>query len=270
MNQNIAREDFFITVGNGTLFCRWLKHGKTVSFPVMILLHEGLGSIPQWKDFPEQVAKQTGLDILLYERTGYGQSSPLTKKRGLDYLHLEARQLTLLINQLEIPSYVLLGHSEGGSVALIHASENPVGLKSVITLSANVFFEPKITKGILKVRQKFCEDNSKLRKALEQFHKDKTDQIFYAWSDTWTAKIFQKFNLEEWLKRIKFGILAIHGTEDEYTSVEQLNRIRKFARRPVDTVVLEACGHHPHFQQRDKVLEYIVQFLSDVAPSKDR
>ncbi len=270
MQSQLIHREFFTKIGNDELFCRWIKHDTKVNFPVLIFLHEGLGSIPQWKDFPEEVAMLTGLDILLYERTGYGQSSPLTEQRGLDYLHIEAEQLAALINELEIPSYILIGHSEGGTIALIHAGENPAGLEKVVTLSANVFYESKITKGILAVRKKFREDNSKLRKALEQFHNDKTNQIFFAWSDTWTADWFEKFNVEESILRIKIGILAMHGNEDEYTSPEQIRRIEKSTKGPIQSYILKECGHHPHFQQREKVLKYIVEFLGDVAPSKDR
>ncbi|KAA3638870.1 MAG: alpha/beta hydrolase [Bacteroidetes bacterium] len=270
MKEKLIHEDFFTRIGKDDLFCRWIKHGSKSNYPVLIFLHEGLGSIPQWKDFPDEIALRTGLDVLLYERTGYGQSSPMTEQREIDYLHIEAEQLSTLVDHLAIPSYILIGHSEGGTIALIHAGENPAGLVKVITLSANVFHESKITKGILKVRQKFCEDNSKLRKALEGFHKNKTSQIFFAWSDTWTADWFGKFNVEESILRIKIGILAMHGNEDEYTSPEQIKRIEKCTKGPIRTFILNDCGHHPHFQQREKVLKYIVQFLSDVAPSKDR
>ncbi len=114
MNSKLIQEDFFTEIVSDRLNCRWIKHSETVKKPIIIFLHEGLGSIPQWKDFPEIVALKTGLDVLLYERTGFGKSSPLREKRGLDYLHTEAQQLARLIFQLKITDYLLLGHSEGG------------------------------------------------------------------------------------------------------------------------------------------------------------
>jgi pimeloyl-ACP methyl ester carboxylesterase len=267
MSKNIIYEDFFLQVNTDRLHCRRISHSKTLQKPIIVFLHEGLGSIPQWKDFPEQVAFRTGLDVFLYERTGYGKSSPLKEKRGLDYLHLEAVQLAKVIHHLGIDDYVLLGHSEGGSIALLHAAEHPPDLKGVITLSANIFHESSITKGILSVRQKFREDNSNLRNALQRFHDNPIDQIFYAWSDTWTSKMFEEFNIKGSLNKVKIPILAMHGMEDEYTTLNQVFSLGKAVEGPVEIVVLDDCGHHPHISQRTKVLDYIVQFLSDAAPS---
>ena len=267
MNKELIQEDFFTQIGMNRLHCRWIKHSKTIQFPVIIFLHEGLGSIPQWKDFPETVGRGTRLDVFLYERTGYGKSSPLKEERGLDYLHLEAQQLARVIIQLKITDYFLLGHSEGGSIALIHAAGNPPGLRGVITLSANIFYEPGIAKGISIVRQKFRENNSNLRNALQRFHNNPIDEIFYAWSETWTAKMFEEFNIKDSLNRVKIPILAMHGKEDEYTTLDQIFCLHKAVKGPVEMVVLDDCDHHPHISQRIKVLEYILQFLSDAAPS---
>lgn len=256
-----------ITIKNDRLHYQWLKHreGK-VQFPVIIMLHEGLGSIPQWKDFPEKVARLTGLDILLYERTGYGQSSPLIDKREIDYLQIEAKQLGLLIQQLEIPEYYLIGHSEGGTIGLLHASENPSGLRGLITLSANVKNEPKISIGIKSVMEKYWKNGSKMKSALVNYHKEKTDEIFKAWSETWTAPMFQKFNIENYIVWIKTPILALHGINDLYTSLNQINLLSEHVEGSVDAVVLNDCGHHPHFEQEEEVLRKIGQFISDDSP----
>ena len=229
--------------------------------PVAVFLHEGLGSVNQWKDFPERFVRACGLPVLLYDRLGYGKSSPRKEKRGLDYLHREEKLLAALIRKLSLKKYILLGHSEGGSLALIHAARQPAGLLKVMTLSANTQEEPCITPGIEKVRHEYEKPGSKLKPALQKYHGERCDAVFYAWCDTWTAPFFQVWDIKRELQKIRVPVLAIHGRNDQYTSLVQIQNIQQLVPADKKTIILDNCGHHPHFDQPGKVMGAVCQFL---------
>ncbi len=257
-------EDAFVDVQDVRLFTRKIfpeREEKHTEQPVIIFLHEGLGSVGQWKDFPEKVVKTCELPVLLYDRVGYGQSSPRREKRGLDYLHREEKVLRRLIQKLSLKTYILLGHSEGGSLAFIHAAQHPAGLLKIITLSANTQEEPCITPGIEKVRQTYEKPDSKLKAALQKYHGPHCDAVFYAWCDTWTAPFFQTWNIKPELQKTEVPVLAFHGRNDQYTSLIQIQNILQLVPADKQTVILENCGHHPHFDNPEKVMEALCRFL---------
>lgn len=257
-------KEWFEETGDERFFVRkMIPENKTVAEedPVVIFLHEGLGSVDQWKDFPERFSRECGLPLLLYDRLGYGKSSPRKEKRALDYLHREEKRLQSLIRKLSLKRYILLGHSEGGSLAIIHAAQHPEGLLKVITLSANTQEEPCITPGIEKVRREYEKPASKLKSALEKYHGDRCDAVFYAWCDTWTAPFFQVWNIKPELEKIRVPILSIHGRNDQYTSLQQISNIARLVPSEKQTVILDACGHHPHFDHPEKVMQAICAFL---------
>ena len=256
--------DAYVDLPDVRLFTRMLlpvDAEADTELPVVVFLHEGLGSVSQWKDFPERFVQECGLPVLLYDRLGYGKSSPRKEKRGLDYLHREEGRLGRLLEKLSLKKYILLGHSEGGSLALIHAARRPAGLLKVITLSANTQEEPCITPGIEKVRGEYEKPGSKLKSALQKYHGERCDAVFYAWCDTWTAPFFQTWNIKPELQRIQVPVLAIHGRNDQYTSLVQIQNIRQLVPADKKTVILDACGHHPHFDHPEKVMEAVCQFL---------
>ncbi len=230
--------------------------------PVLIFLHEGLGSVGQWKDFPERLVEATGFSALIYDRLGYGKSDPLTEKRGIDYIHKEELLLQQLIEALKLDSYFVIGHSEGGSLGLIHASRHPRGLRKIVTLSANSFNEPKITPSIEEVIKIYETPESKLKNALSKYHGEKTDEVFYAWSKTWTAPFFQSWNILEELTKIEVPVLSFHGKNDQYTSLRQIENIKRKVAAPKEICILDDCGHHPHFDHQEKVVKKITDFLS--------
>jgi len=255
-------EDEFVELSGIRLFTRKLiPEGQWENKkPVVIFLHEGLGSVNQWKDFPEKFIRACNLPVLLYDRMGYGKSSPREEKRGLDYIHREERLLSLLILRLSLKKYYLLGHSEGGSLALIHAANHPVGLLKVITLSANTEHEPRIIPGIESVREQYEKPNSKLKQALQKYHGTRCDAVFYAWCDTWTATSFQIWNIKVELSRIKVPVLAFHGRNDQYTSLQQIENIRQLVPAKKEIHILDQCSHHPHFDHTEEVLAVILNF----------
>ncbi len=256
--------DAYVDLPDVRLFTRMLLpvNGEAdTGLPVAVFLHEGLGSVSQWKDFPERFVRACGLPVLLYDRLGYGKSSPRLEERRLDYLHREEELLSDLIGKLSLKKYYLLGHSEGGSLALIHAARHPSGLLKVITLSANTQEEPCITPEIEKVRIEYEKPGSKLKKALQKYHGIHCDEVFYAWCDTWTAGFFQSWNIKKELKLIQVPVLAFHGRNDQYTSLQQVENIRQLVPGQKEIHVLDHCSHHPHFDYPAKVVEVICHFI---------
>ena len=257
-------EDKLVDLSGINLFTRKLipdRNQWNPKKPVVIFLHEGLGSVGQWKDFPEKFLKKCHLPVLLYDRLGYGKSSSRKEKRGLDYIHQEEKLLEQLVQKLSLKKYYLLGHSEGGSLALIHAAQHPDGLLKVITLSANTQEEPCITTGIENVKRMYEEPDSKLKKALQKYHGVRCDDVFYAWCDTWTAGFFQNWNIKAELGKIQIPVLAFHGRNDQYTSLQQIENIRQLISSKKEIHLLDQCSHHPHFDHPDEVLTIIGDFL---------
>lgn len=227
--------------------------------PVLVFLHEGLGSCAMWRDFPAQLCHATGCRGLLYDRLGYGLSSPLTERRRLHYVHDYAlRELPQVLARL-IPGqqHVVIGHSDGGSIALIYASQQPPLLRAIITEAAHVFVEKVTLDGIRVADAAFGA--GKLR-ALEKYHGDKTQTIFKAWSETWLSHGFQFWNIEYLLPSITCPALVMQGSADQYGSAAQVDAIVAQALHAVPAMI-EQCGHTPHQEQPQAVLELMRVFL---------
>ena len=259
----MLHRDKRVSLSGIELFFREILPDKqdALQFPVIVFLHEGLGSVDQWKNFPEKMVEATGFPAVIYDRLGYGKSNPLTEKRGLDYIHKEEKLLQKFIDALKLRSYFLVGHSEGGSLGLIHASKHPKGLLKVVTLSANSFNEPKITPSIKAVMKVYEEPDSKLKNGLSKYHGKKTDDVFYAWSKTWTAPFFQSWNIFEELSKIQVPVQSFHGKQDQYTSLQQIENIKKRVTAPIEINILDDCSHHPHFDHQKEVVKKIADFL---------
>ena len=235
--------------------------------PVMVFLHEGLGSIAMWRDFPAHCAERAGCAAVVYSRYGYGHSDPLDAPRGIDYLHHEALvALPEILDQLEIERPLLVGHSDGASIALIFAgapifaggARREVG--GVIALAPHVFVEAEAIRGIAATRQAW--ESTSLREKLGRFH-DHVDSVFAGWHEIWTAAEFQDWNIEEFLPGIRCPVLAVQGEQDEYGTMDQLERIARGARQ-VRQLRLAECGHSPHRDQADKVLEAVREFTASL------
>lgn len=253
-------EKFLSFAGKEVFIKRIVPKNNDQSDPYLIFMHEGLGSSAQWKDFPSKIASECSVNVLLYDRLGYGKSGNISSKRKLDYLNREAEFLSILIKKLSLKEYCLLGHSEGGSIALIYASKHPEGLKKVITLSANTKVEDKMIPSIQEVMRSYEQQGSKLKQALMKYHGGKTDDVFYRWSKTWTAPFFSSWNIRQNLTQIQVPVLAIHGDDDVYTSMIQIKQIADCIPTS-ERVILKKCSHHPHFDYPEKVTALICDFL---------
>lgn len=230
--------------------------------PCMVFLHEGLGSIAQWKDFPQQMSDLSGLPALVYDRYGYGRSEKLREKRSAQFAKEAAiEELPALLSSLGISCpLVLIGHSDGATIALMYASEFPERVKLVVSEAAHVMLEDISRSGIRNTITLF--ETSRLRDFLEKYHGDRTDSMFYGWAHTWISGELDHWDMKEELARIISPVLAVQGVDDEYGSPLQLEWIRDHCPGPVELLLIPDCGHIPHFQQRDVVTAKIMSTLN--------
>ena len=230
--------------------------------PTLVLLHEGLGSMAMWRDFPGRLAHATGCNAVVYSRYGYGKSDPLGENRGVRYMHDEALvALPALIDKLAIPWPILVGHSDGGSIALIHAGAGKRAVTGVVTLAAHVLVEDVSVASIAAAKTAFATTD--LRARLARYH-DNVDVMFRGWNDIWLHPDFRAWNIEEYLPGIACPVLAIQGEDDEYGTMEQMRRIGAKVK-DVELLALEDCRHSPHRDQPDAVLEAVTRFVDRIA-----
>ncbi len=260
----------FVTAGGRRLEYEWVgappgDRGRAPASPVVVMLHEGLGSVALWRDFPAAVAAAVKLPVLVYSRWGYGKSEPIPQgPRPPDYMIPEGRAaLPELLTKLGVARPILLGHSDGGSIALIHAGSGlaprPLG---VITMAAHVFVETVSTISIAKARVAYEE--SDLRAKLARFHDD-VDGAFYSWNCTWLLPAFIRgFNIEDEVARIGCPVTAIQGEDDEYGTVKQLESIRARSGGRAEIVLVPNCRHSPHRDQKEATLGAIVRHVERV------
>lgn len=226
--------------------------------PTIVFLHEGLGSVAMWRDFPGRVAHATHCNALVYSRYGYGQSEPLAAARAVDFMHEEALQaLPSLLDQLAIDHPILFGHSDGASIALIHAGGANRPVAGLILMAPHVMVEDVSIASIQAARLAYRTTD--LRAKLTRYHAD-ADSAFWGWNDIWLHPEFRAWNIEALLPRISCPILAIQGEDDEYGSLEQIERIARHAA-DVDLLKLKDCRHSPHRDQAQAVIAASTHFI---------
>ena len=233
--------------------------------PTLILLHEGLGSIALWRDFPAKLAEATGCPVVVYSRYGYGRSDALAGPRGVDYMHREALEaLPELRAQLGIHDAILVGHSDGASIALIHAGSGRWPVRALVLEAPHVFVEDVSITSIAAARTAY--EATDLRWRLARYHAD-VDSAFRGWNDIWLHADFRAWNIEEYLPGVRCPVLAIQGTDDEYGTPEQLDAIERGVAGPFERLVLPDCRHSPHRDQEDAVLTAMARFVARVSSS---
>jgi pimeloyl-ACP methyl ester carboxylesterase len=227
----------------------------------IIFLHEGLGSVAMWRDWPAQVCGETGRAGIVYSRRGYGQSDPVPDVRGTgrlgpDYMHREAlEELPALLDVLGIASPVLLGHSDGATIALLYASRFPV--TACVVMAPHVIVEDLSVQSIDQARQAYGSGN--LRERLGRYHAD-VDCAFWQWNDIWLSPAFRDFDIRAECRRIEASVLAIQGEDDPYGTLRQIDEIAPLG--PFEKQVLPQCGHSPHRDQPERTRRRIAQFLA--------
>jgi pimeloyl-ACP methyl ester carboxylesterase len=230
--------------------------------PTLVLLHEGLGSISTWREFPSQLAAATGCPIVIYSRYGYGSSDLLEAPFGVDYMHREALEaLPELLGKLGIAAPVLVGHSDGASIALIYAGAKNA-LRGLVALAPHVFVEDLSVKSIAEAKVAF--ETTDLPEKLGRHHVDPR-KTFYRWNDIWLHPDFRRWNIESFLPAITCPVLAIQGYDDEYGTMAQLDAIAVQVGGPCEVVGLADCGHRVHRDQPEQALAAIARFVDEIA-----
>lgn len=229
---------------------------------VMVFLHEGLGSVALWKDFPDQLCRHLKLRGLVYSRPGYGQSTPRSTDEhwGTDFMHQQAFDvLPALLTQLQVKRPWLFGHSDGGSISLLYASRFADQCAGVIVVAPHIMVEDISVNSIQRARDAYLHQG--LREKLARYHDD-VDSAFYGWNDIWLSPSFRSWSIEAELEKVRCPLLAVQGEDDEYGTMEQVYGIR---RRLPDAIVvpLADCGHSPHRDQPSLLIETVAHFVAD-------
>jgi pimeloyl-ACP methyl ester carboxylesterase len=254
----------FVHAGGHRLEYRWIDPESRASStpgesPVLVFLHEGLGSVALWKGFPDAVVQATGSPALVYSRYGYGKSDPLTGPREVDYMHREALEiLPELLDVLSIRNPLLIGHSDGASIALIRAGAARSSVRGVVAMSPHVFVEDVSIASIAQAKAAF--ETTDLPDRLGRYHDD-VASAFRGWNDIWLHPDFQRWNIESYLPAITCPVLLIQGEDDQYGTMAQVEAIQRQAGGPVETVKLAHCGHSPHVDQPEATLHAIEGFV---------
>jgi len=236
--------------------------GTRAGAPTLVFLHEGLGSLSLWKEFPADLAAATGAAALVYSRYGYGNSDPIAARRDVDYMHTEALEsLPELLGALGIANPILIGHSDGASIALIHAGTGRWPVRALVLEAPHVFVEDLTVESIEAAREVYRSTDLKQR--LARYHAD-PDNAFWGWNDIWLDPAFRRWNIEASLPGVTCPVLAIQGADDEYGTLAQLDAIERGLRGPFERLVLAQCKHSPHRDQPRATLEAIAQFIARV------
>lgn len=228
--------------------------------PALVFLHEGLGSVALWRDFPERLAQATGRRALVYSRAGHGASPLPDGPRTPRFMHEEALvALPALLERHGIDAPILVGHSDGGSIALIHAAQHPVS--ALVVLAPHVFVEDVTVASIEQARETFAA--SDLGERMARYHRD-PEATFRLWNDIWLAPEFRDWNIEDVLGAISCPVLAIQGAEDQYGTLAQIDAIEAGVAGRFARVVLPA-RHAPHLEAPEQTLRAAADFIGSLA-----
>jgi pimeloyl-ACP methyl ester carboxylesterase len=248
----------FLEAAGRKLSYEWFGEGR--GRPDLVFLHEGLGSIRQWRDFPAQVAGATGCRALVYDRYGYGQSDVLAEaRRTVNFMHDEAlKSVPDLISFFKLQNPILVGHSDGASIALIYAGAGHE-VRGVVAMAPHVFIEPVCLTSIVKAKEAF--ERTDLPEKLGRYHRD-ARKTFYGWADVWLDPKFERWDIrEDYLPKVRCPVLAIQGEDDEYGTMAQLDEIARRVAGPSELVKLERCGHSPFREQPQATLDAVSRFV---------
>jgi pimeloyl-ACP methyl ester carboxylesterase len=236
--------------------------------PTLVFLHEGLGCVSLWRDFPERVAAATGYGALVYSRAGYGKSDPVALPRPISFMHDEAlTTLPQVLDAAGVREAILVGHSDGGSIALINAG----GVKSkivrgLILEAPHVFVEEISVESIAGAADRY--QNTDLRENLKRHHGENVDCAFWGWNKVWLDPAFRSWNIEEYLSNICVPVLVIQGEQDEYGTMRQVEAIQRGCRGFVQSLLLSDCGHTPHRDQPTRTLDAMTRYALNFTDSR--
>ncbi|HET6794298.1 MAG TPA: alpha/beta hydrolase [Acidimicrobiales bacterium] len=260
----------FVAVAGGDLeWARWdpappgARAGQDAGAP-LLLLHEGLGSVGLWRRFPEELARASGRSVVAYSRAGYGRSSPAVLPRRARYMHDEALEtLPSVRRALGLDRCVLVGHSDGASISVIHAGVGRWPVEAVVLLAPHLFVEEVTLRSIEQARRTFAEGDLEAR--MSRHHAD-ARSTFRGWNDVWLAEEFRSWNIEEYLPGIRCRVLVVQGADDPYGTAAQVDAVAAGAAGPVTTCLLDGVGHAPHLEAPETTLAVVATFLRSGEP----
>lgn len=253
-------ETFFVPAGGASLEVRcWGPAPDRAD--TIVLLHEGLGSVGLWRDFPEKLASATGRGVVAWSRRGYGKSDPAVLPRPIDYMTREAVDvLPEVLAAVGFRRGTLLGHSDGATIAAIYAgSVQDHRVRSLVLIAPHFFTEELGLASIAAAREAY--EQGGLREKLARHHAD-VDNAFRGWNDAWLDPAFREWNVEEPIAYIRVPVLAIQGRQDQYGTYAQIAALEDQLYSPVDVVMIENCGHAPHLEQSDIVLRAVADHVA--------
>jgi pimeloyl-ACP methyl ester carboxylesterase len=257
----------FVDVDRGAIeYERLAGGGMGVGSSPLVFLHEGLGSIDLWRGVPDDVRSRLGdRDVLVYARHGHGRSAAAHLPRPVTYMHHEADVvLPALLAVLDIERPWLIGHSDGASIALLHAGADH-DVAGIVCLAPHVFVEPESIAGIAAARDQF--DATDMGARMRKYHAD-PEQTFRGWNDVWLSPPFSEWNIEDRLPAIEAPVLLVQGTDDQYGTFAQLDAIERGVSGPVEQRRIVGAGHSPHLDARDAVVTVIVDFIARHDPER--
>lgn len=233
---------------------------SSLTSPVLVFLHHGLGSIAQWRTFPAVLCGELELPGLLIDREGHGLSGP-AQPRPLRYLEREAELFAQCLADQRLSEVILVGHSDGASIALLHAASNRVPRPvAVVSIAAHLFVED-VTRAGVRIA---AANHSNLRSRLRRYHGPKADALFWRWAGTWLAPTFDEWDIRACMCDVRCPVLALQGAGDEYGTVAQVNAIQENCPGPVTPAIIPQCAHEPHFQAPEETLRVIVQWIREL------
>jgi len=231
--------------------------------PTLIFLHDSLGCIELWRDFPEKLAQAVQCNLLIYDRQGYGRSVGFSySERTNDYLEWEADILNDLMQEWDLEKAILFGHSDGGSIALLMAAKYPEKIQAVIVEGAHIFVEDITLQGIKQAAELY--EKGDLRERLMKYHGSKTDAMYEAWTKTWFSKEFRSWNIEHFLPSINCPLLFIQGEKDEYGTLQQVDKTLEQVSGTAQKFIVPKAGHTPHKEKPEEVIKKCRLFLKAI------
>ena len=252
----------FLTIGAADLEYRLIGPAPDAA-PTIVMLHEGLGSAALWGDFPEKLQAATGAGVLLYSRAGYGASSPAKLPRPLDYMQIEALEvLPRLLDRIGFRRGLLLGHSDGASIAAIYAgAHQDHRVQGVAMIAPHFIVEDISVSSIAEIKAAY--ETTGLKTKLARWHRD-VDNAFYGWNGAWLDPKFRDWDISEYLAYIRVPVAIVQGSDDQYGTIRQIEIAREECYCPVDVTIVPGAGHSPHREAPGATLDAILEFAHAV------
>ncbi len=237
--------------------------------PTLVLLHEGLGCVALWRDFPALLQAATGCGVFAYSRLGYGQSDPVERPRPMTYMHDEAlRILPQVLDHIGVRNAITIGHSDGGSIAAIHAGgTRDKRLTGVVMMAAHFFVEELNIASIAQIKHTY--ETTDLRSRMARYHRD-VDGAFYGWNDAWLDPRFRAFDIIRYLEAIQVPILGLQGEDDPYGSPAQLHVLQRHVGVPAEIWEIPDARHAPHLEAKDDTIATIAAFIKNRLQDSNR